>query len=318
MKLQEKLVARADLIAAGLIRFHKFNILTPVEMGRALEILAEDLASIEDRQEALKIRDRVERYGLQIPGVDVVVRIPAPTNARISDVDCSPVHAETTPDTERQENIELSRDKKLCGSTPNATGPRVDPVHVHPAAVHSPQVKEKIGLKLVGGYYKGLTSVYNRGPESTAVHPTTALGAQEQENGGCSQADGVCKGLTLADTQGSESPDVYQSASSTPQAQQKDEPGQGGGLSNLLPKAPRQSARPAQVQKDEEIREHLEPRGSTGSGTWRNCDYHRVPVAIETAVYEKFKQGWSKSKLAREFRLNRRTIIRICRDRAAK
>jgi len=55
--------------------------------------------------------------------------------------------------------------------------------------------------------------------------------------------------------------------------------------------------------------------GSTGSWTWRNWSYNRVPPAIEQAVYEKFNQGWSKSKLAREFRLNRRTIIRICRCR---
>jgi hypothetical protein len=53
----------------------------------------------------------------------------------------------------------------------------------------------------------------------------------------------------------------------------------------------------------------------TGSWTWRGWNYNRVPLAIEEAVYEKFKQGWSKSKLAREFLLNRRTVIRICRSR---
>jgi DNA invertase Pin-like site-specific DNA recombinase len=52
----------------------------------------------------------------------------------------------------------------------------------------------------------------------------------------------------------------------------------------------------------------------TGSWTWQGWNYNRVPPAIEEAVYEKFKQGSSKSKLARDFRLNRRTIIRICRS----
>jgi hypothetical protein len=55
-------------------------------------------------------------------------------------------------------------------------------------------------------------------------------------------------------------------------------------------------------------------KGSTGSLSWRNCSYNRVPPAIEQAVHQKFTQGWSKSRLAREFKLNRRTVIRICRD----
>lgn len=37
-----------------------------------------------------------------------------------------------------------------------------------------------------------------------------------------------------------------------------------------------------------------------------------MPPAIEEAVRERFAEGWSKSRLAREFRLNRRTVIRIC------
>ena len=46
------------------------------------------------------------------------------------------------------------------------------------------------------------------------------------------------------------------------------------------------------------------------SGIIRN----RVPPAIEQAFYERFQQGWTKSRLAREFRLNRRTVIRICQS----
>lgn len=52
--------------------------------------------------------------------------------------------------------------------------------------------------------------------------------------------------------------------------------------------------------------------GPTGSGWWRGWPWNRVPPAIEQAIRERFAQGWSKSRLAREFRLNRRTVIRIC------
>ena len=38
----------------------------------------------------------------------------------------------------------------------------------------------------------------------------------------------------------------------------------------------------------------------------------RVPTVIAEAIVAKYNEGWSKSRIAREFRLNRRTIIRIC------
>jgi hypothetical protein len=41
----------------------------------------------------------------------------------------------------------------------------------------------------------------------------------------------------------------------------------------------------------------------------------RVPAVIAAAILAKFQAGWSKSRIAREFRLNRRTIIRICAGR---
>ena len=61
-------------------------------------------------------------------------------------------------------------------------------------------------------------------------------------------------------------------------------------------------------------REICEPKavGPTGSGWWRGWPWNRVPPAIEEAIRERFAQGWSKSRLACEFRLNRRTVIRIC------
>ena len=41
----------------------------------------------------------------------------------------------------------------------------------------------------------------------------------------------------------------------------------------------------------------------------------RVPKVIAAAILAKFEEGWSKSRISREFRLNRRTIIRICAGR---
>jgi hypothetical protein len=76
-----------------------------------------------------------------------------------------------------------------------------------------------------------------------------------------------------------------------------------------------QRSGPAPVEEAHGIYERVDSRGWTGSWTCRQWNYNRVPTAIEEAVYEKFKQGWSKSRLAREFRLNRRTIIRICKAR---
>jgi hypothetical protein len=49
--------------------------------------------------------------------------------------------------------------------------------------------------------------------------------------------------------------------------------------------------------------------------------YYRIPAKIPAnrvdgplaeAVKAKFAEGWSKARIAREFRLNRRTVIRIC------
>lgn len=39
---------------------------------------------------------------------------------------------------------------------------------------------------------------------------------------------------------------------------------------------------------------------------------NRIPAPVEEAIRTKYHAGWSKSRIAREFRLNRRTVIRIC------
>jgi hypothetical protein len=49
-----------------------------------------------------------------------------------------------------------------------------------------------------------------------------------------------------------------------------------------------------------------------GSQSSRRAPWNQVPVPIAEAVRAKHRGGWSKSRIAREFRLNRRTVIRIC------
>jgi|HubBroStandDraft_6_1064221.scaffolds.fasta_scaffold82581_2 hypothetical protein len=43
-----------------------------------------------------------------------------------------------------------------------------------------------------------------------------------------------------------------------------------------------------------------------------NNPANRIAGPLSDAVLAKFKEGWSKARIAREFRLNRRTVIRIC------
>lgn len=44
----------------------------------------------------------------------------------------------------------------------------------------------------------------------------------------------------------------------------------------------------------------------------RRTSWNRVGDPIREAACAKFQGGWTKSRIAREFRLNRRTVIRIC------
>jgi len=39
---------------------------------------------------------------------------------------------------------------------------------------------------------------------------------------------------------------------------------------------------------------------------------NRVEGALADLVREKFAEGWPKARIAREFRMNRRTVARIC------
>jgi hypothetical protein len=39
---------------------------------------------------------------------------------------------------------------------------------------------------------------------------------------------------------------------------------------------------------------------------------NRVEGALADLVREKFSEGWPKARIAREFRLNRRTVARLC------
>jgi hypothetical protein len=49
-----------------------------------------------------------------------------------------------------------------------------------------------------------------------------------------------------------------------------------------------------------------------GPQSSRRTPWNLVPAPVAEAVRAKHQGGWSKSRIAREFRLNRRTVIRIC------
>jgi|SRR5208282_1542254 hypothetical protein len=44
----------------------------------------------------------------------------------------------------------------------------------------------------------------------------------------------------------------------------------------------------------------------------RRAPANRIEGPLADAVRAKFAEGWPKARIAREFRLNRRTVIRIC------
>jgi hypothetical protein len=44
----------------------------------------------------------------------------------------------------------------------------------------------------------------------------------------------------------------------------------------------------------------------------RKSPANRIDGPLADAVRAKFNEGWPKARIAREFRLNRRTVIRIC------
>jgi hypothetical protein len=65
MKQEEKLITRARLIASGAIRWWQYE--KPIAVGQWCEILAEELAKIEDQAVVQNIRESVLRYGLHVP-----------------------------------------------------------------------------------------------------------------------------------------------------------------------------------------------------------------------------------------------------------
>src|SRR5580692_1705965 len=124
-----------------------------------------------------------------------------------------------------------------------------------------------------------------------AVHHGVDSHAQIQRNSHCSQNSEVCGTSTNMDSMAS----VHHGLVLDSKVEQNNVHGPAGSLNTRLTKADVQSGGKPQI------------KGPTGSWTWRNWSYNRVPPAIEECVRERFGQGWSKSKLAREFRLNRRT-----------
>lgn len=95
VEARDRAVARADLIAMGIVRCYKFKLLSPGEMQQALEVLADELAKIDGDDEALAIRSRIESFGLQIPKPSEPVHIDSPAwpylAAETSDSDASPL-----------------------------------------------------------------------------------------------------------------------------------------------------------------------------------------------------------------------------------
>ena len=67
MESQEKQIIRARLIASGIAHWWPFDGL--VEVSLWLEILAEELAKIEDESFAASVRDSLRRCGLDVPEV---------------------------------------------------------------------------------------------------------------------------------------------------------------------------------------------------------------------------------------------------------
>jgi hypothetical protein len=50
----------------------------------------------------------------------------------------------------------------------------------------------------------------------------------------------------------------------------------------------------------------------------RNAPANRIDGPLADAVQAKFTEGWPKARIAREFRLNRRTVTRICAPLATR
>ncbi len=158
---------------------------------------------------------------------------------------------------------------------------------VHADQQHDHEITRPRGDSEASPLCSGLTKVYN---QDAPVHGATAVNAQDQQKSSAVQIRNICRTYRNIYSQ------VIEPEASTLQHLP-------GGLD---------SNSPVNIADFSEIHQRINPRRSTGSWTWRNWSYNRVPPAIEEAVRERFEQGWSKSKLAREFRLNRRTIIRIC------
>jgi hypothetical protein len=242
MEMQEKIVYRARLIADGIIRNLKWGPLTPREMCEALEVLADELVSIEHNEETPRIRARIEAHGLRFPQ----------TNSR--------VQAERMCGEEIAEEACDAEDGRLREMPTNVN---TRPLSVQNDAAHQRQVQQNDGSKHFAGLVCTVRNIDAQGRGGTPVHPVATREVESQRSPSDTRKQTCAAGAT------------------------KD------------------------IRRSDSYSTSALPHG-TGPWTWRKWSYNRVPPPIEEAVRDKFKQGWSKSKLAREFRLNRRTIIRIC------
>jgi hypothetical protein len=72
MEPQKKLILRAKLIASGVIRYSQYDKISS-EAHEWLAIVAEELAKIEDPAIVLNIRENLQRCGLHVPQIEVLI-----------------------------------------------------------------------------------------------------------------------------------------------------------------------------------------------------------------------------------------------------
>jgi DNA invertase Pin-like site-specific DNA recombinase len=68
---------------------------------------------------------------------------------------------------------------------------------------------------------------------------------------------------------------------------------------------------PEQLNRAREYTQRMRERGELRSRSPHRCVPPAIELAMRRFVRERFAQGWSKSRLARGFSLDRRTVKRI-------
>jgi hypothetical protein len=144
------------------------------------------------------------------------------------------------------------------------------------------------------------------------VHPETPTDTELKENAPFLHDKSLCESLANDTCPSVDSAPVHSAAEHSSQVQEKTGAPQTEGVNTGLRKVLHQQH---ELVHSKELSKGVTNVRREIRHQW---SFSPVPPALKDAVYEEFRQGWSKSKLAREFQLNRRTIIRICREREAR